>query len=316
MNKTIRMKTPKPSFSLRRDIWNNKYMYLFIAPGVVWFLVFCYQPMYGLLIAFKDYDILAGVMDSPWVGGKHFCDFFHDYNFKSIMVNTIAISLLKLLIGFPAPIVLALLLNEVRIRFFRRAVQTISYLPYFVSWVVVSGIWYELLTVDQGGIVNTLLMKIGLIGEPIYWFGKPEYFWGLIVVSDIWKSIGWGAIIYLAALSGIDEEMYEAAVIDGAGRWKQTWHITLPSIRGTIIVLFIFATGNIMNAGFDQIYVMQNPAVMDRAQIIDTYVMTTGIFQANYSIATAVGLFKSVIGLILLLMTNALARWFGEEGVL
>ncbi|MCQ6562282.1 ABC transporter permease [Paenibacillus mendelii] len=306
----------KAQFAFRRDIWNNRYLYAFILPGVVWFLVFCYQPLYGLLIAFKDYDIVAGVTNSPWAGFKYFTDFFNDYNFKPIMINTIMISLLKLAIGFPAPIVLALLLNEVRKKMFKRIVQTISYLPFFVSWVVVSGIWYELLTIDQGGIVNTALMSLGLIREPIFWLGNEDYFWWIVVASDIWKGIGWGAIIYLAALSGIDEELYEASVMDGAGRMRQTWHITLPGIRSTIIILFILATGNIMNAGFDQIYVMQNPMVLDRAQIIDTYVMTAGIFQANYSIATAVGLFKSVIGLALLLLTNALVKLLGEEGIL
>ncbi|OUS77104.1 protein lplB [Paenibacillus sp. MY03] len=301
---------------MSKGIWNDRYLYLFVIPGVIWFLIFCYQPMYGVLIAFKDYDIVAGVYNSEWVGLKYFSDFFHDFNFNSIMINTIAISLLKLLIGFPAPIILALLLNEVKKKMFKRITQTVTYLPFFVSWVVVSGIWYELLTVDQGGIVNTFLMNIGLLKEPVFWFGNPDYFWGLVVASDIWKGIGWGSIIYLAALSGVDVDLYEAAVMDGASRWKQTWHITLPGIRSTIIILFILNVGSILNAGFDQIYVMQNPAVMDRAQIIDTYVMTTGIFQANYSIAAAVGLFKSIVGLIMLLLVNALVKILGEEGVL
>ncbi|WP_391574266.1 ABC transporter permease [Cohnella sp.] len=300
---------------MSRGIWNDRFLYLFVVPGVIWFLVFCYQPMYGLLIAFKDYDIVKGVFHSEWVGLKYFTDFFYDYNFNSIMINTIAISLLKLIIGFPAPIILALMLNELRSRTFKRMSQTIFYLPFFVSWVVVSGIWYELLTFDEGGIVNTFLMNVGLIGEPILWFGKPEYFWGLVVASDIWKGIGWGSIIYLAALSGVDSELYEASVMDGANRWRQTWHITLPGIRSAILILFILSVGSILNAGFDQIYVMQNPAVMERAQIIDTYVMTTGIFKANYSIATAVGLFKSVVGLIMLLLVNWVVKLLGEEGV-
>ncbi len=300
---------------MSRGIWNDRFLYLFVVPGVIWFLVFCYQPMYGLLIAFKDYDIVKGVFHSEWVGLKYFTDFFYDYNFNSIMINTIAISLLKLIIGFPAPIILALMLNELRSRTFKRMSQTIFYLPFFVSWVVVSGIWYELLTFDEGGIVNTFLMNVGLIGEPILWFGKPEYFWGLVVASDIWKGIGWGSIIYLAALSGVDSELYEASVMDGANRWRQTWHITLPGIRSAILILFILSVGSILNAGFDQIYVMQNPAVMERAQIIDTYVMTTGIFKANYSIATAVGMFKSVVGLIMLLLVNWVVKLLGEEGV-
>lgn len=306
----------KKTLTLGKELWNSRYLYLFVIPGIIWFLIFCYQPMYGVLIAFKDYDIARGVFASKWVGLKYFIDFFKDYNFKSIMTNTIGISVLKLLFGFPAPIILALLLNEIKNNKFKRVTQTISYLPYFVSWVVVAGIWYELLSVDDGGVVNTFLIHIGLIKEPIFWFGKEEYFWGLAVASDIWKGIGWGAIIYLAALASIDIELYESAFVDGANRLQQIWHITLPCIRSTIVVLFIFAVGNIMNAGFDQIYVIQNPAVMERAQIIDTYVMITGIFQANYSIATAIGLFKSVVGLILLFLTNAVVKFMGEEGIL
>lgn len=298
-----------------RYIWKNRYLYLFIVPGVIWFLIFCYRPMYGVLIAFKDYDIAKGVMASDWVGMKYFIDFFKDYNFKPIMVNTLGISFLKILLGFPAPILLALLLNEVRNGRFKKVTQTISYLPYFVSWVVVAGLWYELLSIDQGSVVNTLLMKLGLTDTPIFWFGTAKYFWGLVVLSDIWKNIGWGSIIYLAALSGVDVELYESAVIDGARKLQQTWYITLPSIRSTITVMFIFAAGNIMNAGFDQIYVMQNPMVMDVAQIIDTYVMNKGIFQGNYSIATAIGLLKSVVGVALLLLTNFIVKSFGEDGV-
>lgn len=299
---------------VRRYVWDNKWLYLFLIPGVVWYLIFYYRPMYGILIAFMDYDIVSGVFGSKWVGLQHFIDFFRDYNFKSIMTNTVGISLLKLIFGFPAPIIFALLLNEIKNRNFKRISQTISYLPYFVSWVVVAGIWYELLSVD-GGVINSLLMNLGFVNEPVYWFGRPEYFWGIVTVSDIWKNIGWNAIIYLAALSGIDPELYESSVLDGANRLQQTFYITLPCIRSTIAVLFIFAIGNIMNAGFDQIYVMQNAAVNDRSQIIDTYVMLNGILGANYSISTAVGLFKSLIGLSFLFITNRVIKSLGEEGI-
>lgn len=299
----------------RRYISNNKWLYLFLIPGVTWYFVFCYRPMYGILIAFMDYDIVSGVMGSKWVGIKHFLDFFRDYNFKSIMTNTIGISLLKLFFGFPAPILFALLLNEIKSNKFKRISQTISYLPYFVSWVVVAGIWYELFSMD-GGVINTILVNLGFVEEQVHWFGRPEYFWGLVTVSDIWKNIGWNAIIYLAALSGIDPELYESSVLDGANRFQQTIYITLPCIRSTISVLFIFAVGNIMNAGFDQVYVMQNPAVNDRAQIIDTYVMLNGILGANYSVSTAVGLFKSVVGLAFLFITNKVIKALGQEGII
>lgn len=298
-----------------RYIWKNKYLYMFILPGVIWFLIFCYKPMYGVLIAFKEYDIAKGVFASKWIGLKHFMDFFNDYNFRILMTNTVGISLLKIIFGFPAPIILALLLNEIRNRSFKKAAQTISYLPYFVSWVVVAGLWYDLLSIDDGSVVNTILMNFKIIKEPVFWFGNSKYFWGLAVISDIWKNIGWGSIIYLAALSGIDIELYESAVIDGAKKLQQVRYITLPSIKSTVLVLFIFAVSGILNAGFDQIYVMQNPMVMDSAQIIDTYVINKGIFQGNYSIATAVGLFKSVAGVSLLLFTNYIVKLSGEEGV-
>lgn len=302
--------------SFLSEIRNHKYLYLFILPGVIWFLVFCYQPMYGIIIAFKDYDVGKGVFASQWVGFKHFIDFFNDPNFADIMKNTLSISLLKLFFGFPAPIILALLLNEVRNVLFKRITQTISYLPYFVSWVVIAGIWYELFTVDDGGIINTFLMNLGLIQEPVFWFGESKFFWGFVVLTDIWKNIGFSSIIYLAALAGINSEIYEAAYIDGAGKWQQTWHITLPGIRPTILLLFIFGIGGLLNAGFDQIFVMQNPAVADVGEIIDTYVVKQGIFQAKYELGTAIGIFKSVIGMILLFTTNFVIKLCGEEGII
>lgn len=302
--------------SLFREIWSNKWLYIFVIPGVLWFLIFCYQPMYGILIAFKKYDIARGVFASQWIGFKHFIDFFNDTNFRNIMINTVGISLLKMIFGFPAPIILALLLNEVRNVIFKRITQTISYLPFFVSWVVVFGVWYELLSVDDVGLINSLLRNIGLIKESVFWFGDPKYFWGIVVISDIWKGVGFGTIIYLAALSGINPEIYESALIDGASKLRQVWHITLPSIRPTILMLFIFGIGGLLNAGFDQIFVMQNPMVAERSEIIDTYVATRGIFRANYELATAIGLFKSVIGVILLFSTNFIVKILGEEGVI
>lgn len=300
--------------SLSKELWNNRYLYLFVLPGIVWFLVFCYQPMYGILIAFKDYDIIKGVMASEWVGLANFKEFFNSPNFSVILTNSIAISLLKLVFGFPAPIILAILLNEVRSIVFKRIAQTISYLPFFVSWVVVAGIWYELFSTD-GGVVNQLLASLGLIDEPIFWFGDPDLIWGMIVASDVWKGIGFGTIIYLASIMSVNTDLYESAVIDGAHRLRQIWHITLPAIRPTIILLFILNMAGILDAGFEQVYVMQNPMLLDKAEIIDTYVMKMGIFRAQYELATAVGVFKSVIGMIALFTLNFLIKKTGEEGI-
>lgn len=300
--------------ALYRELWNNRYLYLFVIPGIVWFLAFCYQPMYGVLIAFKDYDILEGIFASEWVGLANFKEFFNSPNFSVIMTNSIAISLLKMLFGFPAPIILAILLNEVRNTVFKRVTQTISYLPFFVSWVVVAGIWYELFSTD-GGVVNNMLIAIGLIREPIFWFGNPDLFWGMVVASDIWKGIGFGTIIYLASIVSVNMDQYESAVIDGANRLRQIWHITLPAIRPTIILLFILNMAGILDAGFEQVYVLQNPMLLDKAEIIDTYVMKMGIFRAQYELATAVGVFKSIIGMIALFTVNFLVKKMGEDGI-
>lgn len=300
--------------TLARELWNNRYLYLFVVPGVIWFLIFSYTPMYGVLIAFKKYDIIKGVLASEWVGLQHFRFFFNSPNFRQLMTNTIGISLLKMVFGFPAPIVLALLLNEVRNMIFKRVAQTISYLPFFVSWVVVAGIWYELFSID-GGVVNNALMRIGLIREPIFWFGRPDLFWGMIVFSDVWKGIGFGTIIYLAAIASVNPEQYESAVIDGASRVRQIWHITLPAIRPTIILLLILSMSGILDAGFEQVYVMTNSMVLDRAEIIDTYVLKTGIFRANYELATAVGLFKAIVGLAALLLVNYIVKKLGQDGI-
>ncbi len=300
--------------SLRRELWNNRYLYLFVVPGVIWFLIFCYQPMYGVLIAFKDYDILEGVFASEWVGLANFKEFFNSPNFQVILTNSIAISLLKMLFGFPAPIILAILLNELQNRVFKRVTQTISYLPFFVSWVVVAGIWYELFSTD-GGVVNNLLVSLGVIKEPIFWFGNPDLFWGMVVASDIWKGIGFGTIIYLASIVSVNTDQYESAVIDGANRLRQIWHITLPAIRPTIILLFILNMAGILDAGFEQVYVFQNSMVLDKAEIIDTYVMKMGIFRAQYELATAVGVFKSIIGMMALFAVNFLVKKLGEDGI-
>jgi len=296
-------------------IKKNKLYYLLLLPGVVYYLIFHYIPLYGIIVAFKDvtpFDGIEGIFNSEWVGLRHFKDFTNSYYFWNIMRNTVLISFYKLLFGFPAPIILALLLNEVRGKLFKKTVQTISYLPHFLSMVIVAGLVTILLTTD-GGLVNILLGKLGL--EPIFFLGDKQYFRSVLVVSSIWKEIGWGSIIYLAAIAGIDPQLYEAARADGAGRLRQIWHITLPGMTFIIVFMFIFSIGGLLNAGFEQIFLLYSPPVYEVADIIDTYVYRRGLMEMQYSFAAAVGLFKSVIALALILGTNYLAKKLKQEGI-
>lgn len=301
-----------------RNLWKEykkcKYLFLMLLPLLVYYGIFEYGPLYGIQIAFKDYRIREGIIGSPWVGMKHFVYMFTaSQDFFRILKNTVILSFYHIIFGFPAPILLALLFNEIRLKTFKRIAQTISYLPHFLSWVVLSGLLVTILSPNTG-IVNYLLSLLGF--EPIYFLGSPSTFRFTLVVSSIWKEAGWGTIIYLAALSGIDPHLYEAAVMDGAGRWKQTLHITLPSIMSVIAIMFIFRIGNILNAGFDQVLNLYNPAVYSVADILDTYVYRVGITQLQYSFTTAVGLFKNVIAFILVLSTNYLVKKSGQEGLI
>ncbi|RAV18891.1 sugar ABC transporter permease [Paenibacillus contaminans] len=296
-------------------IKKNKLYYLLLLPGVVYYLIFHYIPLYGIIVAFKDvtpFDGIEGIFNSEWVGLRHFKDFTNSYYFWNIMRNTVLISFYKLLFGFPAPIIMALLLNEVRGKLFKKTVQTISYLPHFLSMVIVAGLVTILLTTD-GGLVNVLLGKLGL--EPIFFLGDKQYFRSVLVVSSIWKEVGWGSILYLAAIAGIDPQLYEAARADGAGRFRQIWHITLPGMTFIIVFMFIFSIGGLLNAGFEQIFLLYSPPVYEVADIIDTYVYRRGLMEMQYSFATAVGLFKSVIALVLILGTNYLAKRLKQEGI-
>lgn len=294
------------------DVRLNKWLYLFALPGIVSYIVFGYLPMYGVLAAFTKYDIVKGLAGSKWVGFDNFVKFFHSTSFELLMRNTVCISLLKMLFGFPAPILLALLFNEVRSRTFKRVTQTLSYLPYFLSWAVAAGIWMEILSLN--GPVNQLLMALGLVDEGIIWFGKPEYFWAIVVGTDVWKNVGFGTVLYLAALTSVNPELYESAVIDGANRAQLMLHISLPAMAPVIIVQLILMMPGILNAGFDQILIMKTPLVNDVARIIDTYVYEQGIVNGDYTMATTVGLFKSVVGLIMLVLSNfVIGRVSGER---
>ncbi|WP_312886418.1 ABC transporter permease [Paenibacillus plantarum] len=287
----------KSQFALQSMVW----------PGVLFLLIFSYIPMYGILIAFKDYDLFLGVSGSPWVGLEHFKEFFIDANFMNVLRNTLAMNILVLIFGFPAPIVFALFLNELTTARFKRFVQTISYLPHFVSWVIFGGLIMTVLS-PSNGILNLLLQKLHIINEPLNFMGKPELFWFIMVGAEMLKGIGWGAIIYIAAIAGVDQELYEAAKIDGAGRFQRMWYITVPSIMGTIVIMLIFAVSSILNTGIEQMLVMQNPLNLDVSETIDTYVYKVGLQQMRYSYSTAVGLAKSLVALILLIGANQVTR--------
>lgn len=301
-----------PQKNVWKRIKEHKLLYLFILPCVVWLMIFCYYPMYGAILAFKDYRYDLGILGSDWVGFKHFEKFMTSPEFWTVIGNTLIISGMKLLLCFVAPILLALLLNEVHNTKFKSAIQTMSYLPNFVSWVVV----VQLMTVifsPYGGIVNNIRNTMGM--ESIFFMGERDSFYPMVILSDIWKNAGWGSIVYLSALSGVSVELYEAATIDGAGRLKSTWHVTLPGIKGTIGIMFIFAVGNILNAGFDQILLLQQPANNEISEILDTYILKTGLNYGRFEYATAIGLFKSVFAFGLMALTNFVSQKTMEVGI-
>nr|WP_229757726.1 ABC transporter permease subunit [Paenibacillus marchantiophytorum] len=281
-------------------------------PGLLYFIIYRYVPMLGNIIAFQDYSPFRGFLNSDWVGLKHFKTIFSDQEVIRVLWNTLLLSLLQIAFAFPVPIILAIMLNEIKNEQFKRIVQSIIYLPHFLSWVVVIGIVTIFLKTE--GMVNRILDPLfGM--EPISFLQQPGWFMPLIILEVIWKEAGWGTIIFLATLSGINPALYEAAVVDGANRWRQIWHITLPALRSTIIILFILRLGTVLDSGFEQVFLMLNPFTMDVGNVLDTFVYFKGIQKADFSFGTAVGLFKSVIGLILILVANRVAKKFGDEGV-
>ncbi|RAP73771.1 ABC transporter permease [Paenibacillus montanisoli] len=286
-------------------VWSFRHIYLFMLPAFIWYLVFCYYPMYGILIAFKDFKYNLGILGSPWEGLRYFEQFLSDSSFYSVLYNTLSISAIKLVFGFPAPLILALMLNGVMHGRIKRIFQTISYLPHFVSWVVVVTLMQKILSPNVG-LINDIRDHMGL--DPIFFMGKPELFYPLVVISDIWKGVGWGSIIYLAALTNIDPHLYEAAEMDGAGRWSKLFKITLPCLTPTIGILLIFSLSGVLNAGFDQIWLMQTPATLGVSEILDTYVLKTGIQQGQFAYSTAIGLFKSAISLLLIVLVNKVSK--------
>lgn len=290
----------------------NKWLYAMILPGLVYFLVFKYLPMWGVLIAFQNYQPFLGILGSKWVGLDHFERFFGDSDFWMLFRNTLMLALYNIVFFFPLPIILALLLNELRLEAFKRTVQTIIYLPHFISWVVVIGICYTFFT-TQDGIVPHLMASAGM--KPVDVLQSSAWFRTMVTSQVIWKEAGWGTIIFLAAISGVDPQQYEAAKIDGAGRIRRMWHVTLPAIRSTIIILLILRLGSFLDTGFEQIFLMLNPFNKEVGDVLDTYVYYKGIQQSDFSFATAVGLFKGVVGLILVVTANYFAKKLGEDGL-
>jgi putative aldouronate transport system permease protein len=293
-------------------IRNNWMLYLFMLPPILYYAVFKYAPMYGILIAFKDYNIFQGVWSSPWNNFGTFKEIFTMPDFWNAFKNTFVLNFLDMIVSFPAPIFLAIMLGEIKINWFKKSSQTIMYLPHFLSWVIIGSIALQLLA-PESGLVNMALNKFGISSVP---FLNDKWVWlGTYVFLGLWQSVGWNTIIYLAAIAGINQELYEAAVVDGAGRLRKIWHITLPGIKPTIIILLILAVGRMSQIGFDRPYTVGNSLVMEFSDVISTFVYRLGIQNFQYTIATAVGLFQSVIGLVFLLSTNYIAEKFGEQGI-
>ena len=284
-------------------------------PFLIHVIIFKYIPIWGWVLAFQNYWPGKSVFQQTWVGLDNFRDLFNDPVFYQVLRNTLAMSIIKLVMGTVASIALALIINEVRFMPFKKAAQTISYLPHFISWVVAANLVRDALSTD-GGIVNDVLLSLNIIKEPIMFLGIPKLFWWIIGISHVWKEVGWGAIIYLAAIAGIDPSLYEAAVIDGAGRLKQMWYITLPSIKPTISILLIMNMGYLLSSGFEQQYLLQNGRVIDYARVFTIYELDYGIKMMRYSFATAVGIFRSVVSLVLVFAANQFAKHFGQEGLM
>ena len=302
---TLKKQKYKKKKSFLQEYIRYRYFIIMLFPVLIYYGIFQYGPMYGIVVAFKDFYPLRGILGSPWAGLKHFEELFNSLFFITVLKNTLVISFYKLLFGFPAPILLALLLNEVRHLKFKKAVQSITYLPHFISWVVLAGLVIEMLSPTRGPI-NIILQNMGL--EPIYFIAEPAWFRSVLVSSGIWREVGWSSIIYLAAITNVDPEMYDVAELDGAGRFRKIWNITLPAIAPVVVIMFIFATGSIINDDFDQIYNLLNAKVMGVGDVISTYTFREGLQRMNYSYASAVGVFKNIVAFTLVIITNTIAR--------
>lgn len=311
-NKSVKTED-KLSFKYRAkaDMRRNYPLYLMIIPVILFYIIFCYKPMYGALIAFKDYEPAMGVWGSHWVGLKHFKAFFENPDFIRVLRNTLTISISSIVFGFPAPIILALLFNELKLRRLKSVAQTVSYLPHFISLVVVCGMIKDF--VGQGGIIHQLVTSMG--GDTVGLLSRQELFVPIYILSDIWQQVGWGSIIYLAALAGIDQELYEAAQVDGAGKWAQLFNVTLPGLAPTIIIMLILRLGNLLNVGYEKVILLYNPLIYETSDVISSYVYRVGFAQQNWSYSSAVGLLNSVVNFIIVITANKIANKTSETSL-
>lgn len=290
----------------------NWILYVMILPAVVWFLIFCYKPMYGVLMAFKDYKVKLGIMGSPWVGMKHFQRFFNAYNFKQLLGNTLWLSVYNLLVGFPIPIIFALMLNYLKNKYLKKTVQMVSYAPYFISTVVICGMISIFMAPDTG-IFNTMRAWFGV--ESVDFLSRPEWFDDIYVWTGIWQGMGWSSIIYISSLAGVDYELHEAAIVDGATKIQRMIHVDLPSIKPTIVMLLILQMGSLMSVGFEKVFLLQNTLNKSAASVISTYTYEVGLINSDYGYSTAVGLFNSVINVLLLVTANQIVKKFADESL-
>lgn len=302
-----------------KKIYQQRYLFLMSIPFVIWCFAFMYLPLFGWIMAFQNFRLMGPVtlrsfVDAEWVGMANFVELFQDDRFFTALRNTLGMSLLGITIGFAVPIIFAILINEMRAGIFKRFVQTVSYMPHFISWVVAAGMITSMLA--TAGPINDFLLLIGVIDTPIPFLSRGEMFWGIVTASEIWKSTGWNAIIFLAAISGIDLQLYEAAEADGAGRFRKIWHITLPGISNVIIVILIMNIGWLMNVGFERQMLLGNPAIREWAEVLDVYILRFGVGTGRFSYGTAIGIFRSVVSIILLLVANGVARKMGKGGVI
>ncbi|WP_018885816.1 ABC transporter permease [Paenibacillus massiliensis] len=309
---TKRLKPLSQKESLSKSILKNGALYFMILPGFLYFVIFKYLPMFGLVIAFQDYKPYQGILGSRWVGLAHFERLFAEPMFLNILVNTLVLFFMNLIFFFPVPILLALMLNEVRQQAFKRVIQTMVYIPHFMSWVIIVSISFVMLSMDRG-LVNELLVAGGF--EKVNFLLNPDWFRPTYILQIIWREAGWGTIIYLAAMASIDPQLYEASRMDGAGRFRQIWHITLPSIRSVIVILLLLKIGDVLEVGFEHIFLLLNAMNREVGEVFDTYVYLAGLQQGQFSYSAAVGFFKSFVGLALVVTANWLSKKFGEEGI-
>jgi putative aldouronate transport system permease protein len=309
---SMALHTPNRRIRGKSALVNQRQLAVMSVPIILYIILFAYVPLWGWTYAFQNFKPQKSFFDQQWVGFQWFQMLFSDEAFLRTLRNTLAMSFINLFLGYFSAILLALMLNEVKNLLFKRVVQTISYLPHFLSWIIVTGIVAQSLSTD-GGVINEVLMSLNIIQQPVMWLSMPDKFWGIVGISSVWKEVGWNTILYLAAIAAIDPNLYEAAEIDGCNRFQKMWNVTLPGMKSTIIVLLIMSIGHIMDTNFEIPYLLGNGMVLDYSQTIDIFVLTYGINMGNYSLATAAGMFKSVVSIILLLLANEIAKRAGEE---